>query len=77
MIEAYRASSDVSVLASFHDLPGYGILTINAFVLHAAQPMLIDTATSARSAVLDAPAGEPFVGHDQEALRAMLDRTLR
>ena len=27
--------------------------------------------------VLDAPAGDPFVGHDQSALRALLDQTSR
>jgi flavorubredoxin len=48
-IEPYRASEEVTALPSFHDLPGYGILTINGFVLHAAEPILIDTATRSRS----------------------------
>ncbi len=39
----YRGSRDVHVLPTHATLPGVGVLTINAYVLMAEQPVLIDT----------------------------------
>lgn len=39
----YQGSSDVHVLPSHLALPGVGVLTINAYVLMAEQPVLVDT----------------------------------
>lgn len=39
----YQAAPDVHVLPTHLPLPGLGFLPINAFVLHAEEPMLIDT----------------------------------
>lgn len=43
MFEPYRAAPDIDVLPSYFPIPGYGILPINAFVLRAAEPVLVDT----------------------------------
>lgn len=43
MFEPYRAAPDIDVIPSYFPIPGYGILPINAFVLHAAEPVLVDT----------------------------------
>jgi glyoxylase-like metal-dependent hydrolase (beta-lactamase superfamily II) len=42
MDEAYRVG-DVTVLPTHLDVPGVGTLVVNSYVLHAQQPMLIDT----------------------------------
>jgi hypothetical protein len=39
----YRAHQDISVLADHMEVPGLGFLPINAFVIHAAQPVVVDT----------------------------------
>jgi hypothetical protein len=39
----YQAAPDVHVLPTFLPIPGVGVLGINAFVLHAQEPVLIDT----------------------------------
>ncbi|NOX31958.1 MAG: MBL fold metallo-hydrolase [Actinobacteria bacterium] len=46
MIEPSRVHKDITALPTFHHLPGIGILTINSFVLHAEQPVIVDTGTS-------------------------------
>jgi len=43
MFEPYRAAPDIHVLPSYFPIPGFGILPINAFVLRAAEPVLVDT----------------------------------
>lgn len=43
MFEPYRAAPDIDVLPSYFPIPGMGILPINAFVLRAAEPILVDT----------------------------------
>ncbi len=43
MFEPYRAAPDIEVLPSYFPIPGLGILPINAFVLRAAEPVLVDT----------------------------------
>jgi flavorubredoxin len=43
MFEPYQAAPDIDVLPSYFPIPGLGILPINAFVLRAAEPVLVDT----------------------------------
>lgn len=42
-MHAYRIGRDVTVLNDQVEVPGLGFLPVNAFVLHAAQPVVIDT----------------------------------
>lgn len=39
----HRISDDVTVLADNLEVPGIGFLPVNAFVLHAEQPVVVDT----------------------------------
>jgi flavorubredoxin len=39
----FQAATDITVLPSYFPIPGFGILPINAFVLQAAEPVLVDT----------------------------------
>lgn len=41
--EPYEVTAEIDVLPSYFPIPGYGILPINAFVLKAAEPVLVDT----------------------------------
>jgi flavorubredoxin len=43
MFEPYEAAPDIHVVPSYFPLPGFGILPVNAFVLRAAEPVLVDT----------------------------------
>jgi flavorubredoxin len=43
MFEPYQATADIDVLPSYFPIPVYGLLPINAFVLKAAQPVLVDS----------------------------------
>ena len=38
-----QAAPDIDVLTSTATVPGFGNLAINAFVLHGAEPVLVDT----------------------------------
>jgi flavorubredoxin len=42
-MHTYKAAPDVDVVTSTADVGGFGKLAINAFVIHAAQPVLVDT----------------------------------
>lgn len=42
-MHTYRARPDVSVLGDYLEVPGLGFLPVNAFVMHAAQPVVVDT----------------------------------
>ncbi|MFC8593309.1 MBL fold metallo-hydrolase [Streptomyces atroolivaceus] len=42
----HRLGRDVTVLNDFLPIPGIGFLTVNAFVLHAAEPVVVDTGLS-------------------------------
>lgn len=44
---AHRVAPDTTSLSSWFPLPGLGILPVNAFVINAAQPVLVDTGLSA------------------------------
>jgi hypothetical protein len=41
-----RVGPDVSVIADQLEVPGIGFLPVNAFVLHAAEPVVVDTGLS-------------------------------
>ncbi|MHC4207777.1 MAG: oxygen-binding di-iron domain-containing protein [Planctomycetota bacterium] len=43
MFEPYQAAADIDVVPSYFPIPGLGILPVNAFVIKAAQPVLVDT----------------------------------
>ncbi len=45
----YAASADVHVLPTHLPIPGAGVLPINAFVLHAEEPVLVDAGLNAES----------------------------
>jgi hypothetical protein len=47
MIGARQVAPDTISLSSYCPLPGLGILPVNAFVIEAAQPVLVDTGLSA------------------------------
>ena len=49
MITTYKAAPDIDVLTSNFAVPGFGLIPINAFVLHAAEPVLVDTGTVVES----------------------------
>lgn len=42
MFEPYQAAKDIYTIPSYFPIPGYGILPVNAFVLNAAEPVLVD-----------------------------------
>jgi hypothetical protein len=41
--EPFEAGGDVHVLPTYWPVPNVGVLPMNAFVLHAAEPVLVDT----------------------------------
>jgi len=45
-MEKHRISSDVTVLSDHAEIPGIGFLPVNTFVLHAEQPVVVDTGLS-------------------------------
>jgi glyoxylase-like metal-dependent hydrolase (beta-lactamase superfamily II) len=47
MIGAHPVAPDTTSLSSYFPLPNLGILPVNAFVIKAAQPVLVDTGLSA------------------------------
>jgi flavorubredoxin len=40
---SYKASPDIDVLTSTFPIPGFGLIPLNAFVLHGSEPVLVDT----------------------------------
>ncbi len=50
MTTAFTATPGVDVITTAAEIPGLGCLAINAFVLHGAEPVLVDTGTVAGSA---------------------------
>ena len=43
MMHTYKAAPDVDVVTSTATITGFGNLAINAFVIHASEPVLVDT----------------------------------
>jgi flavorubredoxin len=42
MFEPYQASRDVEVIPSYFPIPGFGIVPVNAFLLRAKEPVMVD-----------------------------------
>ena len=54
-MHVHHPAPDVTALSDVAEIPGLGFLPINAYVVHAAEPVLIDTGVPAgRTAFLDA-----------------------
>ena len=54
-MRVHRPAPDVTALSDVAEIPGLGYLPVNAYVLHAAQPVLVDTGLpTARADFLDA-----------------------
>lgn len=47
MFETRRVAPDTDVLCAYMPVPGYGILPVNAYVIHGPQPVLVDTGLAA------------------------------
>jgi hypothetical protein len=47
MFEPRSVTADTELLSSYLPVPGYGVLPVNAFLIRAAQPVLIDTGLAA------------------------------
>ncbi len=45
-MNTFRAGADVTVFADPMEVPGLGFLPVNAFVLHAKEPVVVDTGLS-------------------------------
>lgn len=45
-MEKHRITPDVTVLSDHAEVPGVGFLPVNTFVLHAEQPVVVDTGLS-------------------------------
>jgi flavorubredoxin len=50
MLTSYRAAPDIDVLTSHFPVPTVGVVPINAFVFHGAEPLLVDTGAVVESA---------------------------
>jgi glyoxylase-like metal-dependent hydrolase (beta-lactamase superfamily II) len=46
-LDPQRAAPDTDILPAFLPVPGFGVLAANAFVIHAEQPVLVDTGVAA------------------------------
>jgi hypothetical protein len=45
-VDIHRIGRDISVLGDQLEVPGIGFIPVNAFVLHAAEPVVVDTGLS-------------------------------
>jgi len=45
-MEIHRLTDDVTVMSDCAEIPGLGFLPVNAFVLHAQEPVVVDTGLS-------------------------------
>jgi flavorubredoxin len=50
MTTTYQAAPDIDVVTDNVPIPGLGLVPVNAFVLHGAEPVLVDTGTVVGSA---------------------------
>ena len=48
-MQTYKAAPDVDVITSTATIAGFGQLAINAFVIHADEPVLVDTGSVVES----------------------------
>jgi flavorubredoxin len=49
MTSTYKAAPEVDVLTSSVQIPGFGYIPVNAFVIHAEEPVLVDTGAMVES----------------------------
>src|SRR5262245_30680943 len=49
MTTTFTAAPGIDVLTSAIAIPGFGVLPVNAFVLHGAEPVLVDTGVCVES----------------------------
>jgi len=47
MLESINSAPDIVSLVSYIPIPGYGVLPVNAFVIKAKEPVLVDTGMAA------------------------------
>jgi len=47
MFESKQCAPDITSLVSYIPIPGYGVLPVNAFVIKAREPILVDTGMAA------------------------------
>jgi flavorubredoxin len=47
MFESRKVAPDITSLISYIPIPGFGVLPVNAFVIHASEPVLVDTGMTA------------------------------
>lgn len=47
MFETRRVAPDVDLLCAYLPLPAFGVLPVNAYVIHGPEPVLVDTGLSA------------------------------
>jgi flavorubredoxin len=47
MFESRKVAPGITSLNSYIPVPGYGVLPVNAFVIHSAEPVLVDTGMAA------------------------------
>lgn len=47
MLESIQCTPDITSLRSYIPIPGYGVLPVNAFVIKAREPVLVDTGMAA------------------------------
>jgi hypothetical protein len=45
-MQTHQVGRDITVLNDTTEVPGIGFLPINGFVLHAAEPVVVDTGLS-------------------------------
>jgi len=43
MEKPYQVTSDIEILPAHFPIPGMGFLAVNAFVIKAGEPVLVDT----------------------------------
>jgi len=58
----HRLAGDISVLNDHLEVPGIGFLPVNAFVLHAAEPVVVDTGLRARETIISVRSGVSCAG---------------
>ena len=47
MFEPQKVTPDITSLIAYTPIPGFGVLPVNAFVVHAQEPVLVDTGMAA------------------------------
>jgi Metallo-beta-lactamase superfamily len=64
MTATFNAGPDTDVITTSVDIPGLGCLALNAFVLHGAEPVLVDTGSVAGTIEFMAALGSVIDPHD-------------